>query len=100
MCELARQNGIKVILCSVLPALDFKWKPGLEPAKKVVALNSVLKAYADKNKLFYTDYFSAMVNEKLGLKDELGTDGVHPNEAGYAIMEPILEKNIFKALKK
>lgn len=100
MCELARQNGIKVILCSVLPALDFKWKPGLEPAKKVVALNSVLKAYADINKLFYTDYFSAMVNEKLGLKDELGTDGVHPNEAGYAIMEPILEKNIFKALKK
>jgi len=100
MCELARQNGIKVILCSVLPALDFKWKPGLEPAKKVVALNSVLKAYADKNKLFYTDYFSAMVNEKLGLKDELGTDGVHPNAAGYAIMEPILEKNIFKALKK
>lgn len=100
MCELAKQNGIKVILCSVLPALDFKWKPGLEPAKKVVALNSVLKAYADKNKFFYTDYFSAMVNEKLGLKDELGTDGVHPNEAGYAIMEPILEKNIFKALKK
>ena len=100
MCELAKQNGIKVILCSVLPALDFKWKPGLDPAKKVVALNSVLKAYADKNKFFYTDYFSAMVNEKLGLKDELGTDGVHPNEAGYAIMEPILEKNIFKALKK
>jgi len=100
MCELARQNGIKVILCSVLPALDFKWKPGLEPAKKVVELNSILKSYADKNKLFYADYFSAMVNEQLGLKDELGTDGVHPNEAGYAVMEPILEKIIAKSLKK
>lgn len=100
MCELAKQNGIKVIICSVLPALDFKWRPGLEPAIKVVELNKILKEYADKNKVFYCDYFSAMVNDKLGLKDELGTDGVHPNEAGYAIMEPILEKIIAKALKK
>jgi lysophospholipase L1-like esterase len=100
MCELARQNGIKVIICSVLPALDFPWKPGLEPAQKVIQLNSVLKSYAEKNKLYYVDYFSAMVNDQMGLKKELGTDGVHPNEAGYAIMEPILEKTIFKALKK
>lgn len=100
MCELAKQNGIKVIICSVLPAADFPWKHGLEPAPKVVALNKVLKKYAEKNKLFYVDYFSAMVNEKWGLKEELGTDGVHPNEAGYAIMEPILQRAISKVLKK
>lgn len=100
MCELAKQNGIKVIICSVLPAFDFPWKPGLEPAQKVIQLNNVLKAYAEQHKLLYVDYFSAMVNEQMGLKKELGTDGVHPNEAGYAIMEPILEKAIFKALKK
>lgn len=100
MCELAKQNGIKVIICSVLPAADFPWKHGLEPAPKVVALNKVLKEYAEKNKLFYVDYFSAMVNEKWGLKEELGTDGVHSNEAGYAIMEPILQRAISKVLKK
>lgn len=100
MYELAKQNGIKVIICSVLPAADFPWKRGLEPAQKVIELNKVLKEYAEKNKLLYVDYFSAMVNEKWGLKEELGTDGVHPNEAGYAIMEPILQKAISKALKK
>lgn len=100
MCELAKQNGIKVILCSVLPVADFPWKRGLEPAQKVIELNKVLKGYAEKNKLFYVDYFSAMVNEKFGLKEELGTDGVHPNEAGYAIMEPILQKVISKVFKK
>lgn len=100
MCELAKQNGIKAIICSVLPAFDFPWKPGLEPAQKVIQLNTVLKAYAEQNKLLYVDYFSAMVNEQMGLKKELGTDGVHPNKAGYAIMEPILEKAISKALKK
>jgi lysophospholipase L1-like esterase len=100
MCELARQNGIKVIICSVLPASDFPWRRGLEPAQKVIQLNKLLKEYAEKNKHLYVDYFSAMVNEKFGLKEDLGTDGVHPNEAGYAIMEAILEKAISKALKK
>jgi lysophospholipase L1-like esterase len=99
MCELAKENGIKVIICSVLPAIDFPWKPGLEPAQKVIDLNNILKSYALKNKLEYVDYFFAMVNEKMGLKDEFCTDGVHPNEAGYAIMEPILEKTISKLLK-
>jgi lysophospholipase L1-like esterase len=100
MCELAKQNGIKVIICSVLPAIDFPWKPGLDPAQKVIALNAILKSYAAKHKLEYVDYFSAMVNDKKGLKEELGTDGVHPNEAGYAIMEPILQKTISDLLKK
>jgi len=99
MCELAKQNGIKVIVCSILPALEFQWKKGMEPALKVVALNKIIKSYAEQNKLFYVDYYAAMVNEKMGLKDELCTDGVHPNEAGYAVMELILEKIIAKALK-
>lgn len=100
MCQLAKQNNIKVIICSVLPAIDFPWRPGLDPAQKVIDLNNILKSYALKNKLGYVDYFSAMANEKMGLKEELGTDGVHPNAAGYAIMEPILEKTISKILKK
>jgi lysophospholipase L1-like esterase len=100
MCELAKQNGIKAIICSVLPAIDFPWRRGLEPAQKVIALNDILKRYALQHKLLYVDYFSAMVNEKNGLKEELGTDGVHPNEAGYAIMEPLVEAVISKAFKK
>ncbi|WP_223710828.1 SGNH/GDSL hydrolase family protein [Flavobacterium potami] len=100
MCELAKQHGIKVIVCSILPASEFQWKKGMEPAPKVVALNKIIKSYAEQNKLLYVDYYSAMVNEEMGLKTELCTDGVHPNEAGYAVMEPILEKAILKMLKK
>lgn len=100
MCELAKQNGIKVIVCSVLPASEFLWRKGLEPAQKVIDLNSALKVYAEQNKHLYVDYYAAMVNDKKGLKDELGTDGVHPNELGYTIMEPILEKAIARVLKK
>nr|MBP6774873.1 acylhydrolase [Gemmatimonadaceae bacterium] len=31
MAELARANGIRVVLCSVLPVYDYPWKPGLIP---------------------------------------------------------------------
>ena len=97
MAEIAKANNIKVVLCSVLPANNFPWRPGLKPAKKVIKLNSILKSYAEKHNLVYVDYFSAMVNKSYGLKEDLGSDGVHPNAAGYAIMEPIIEKGIADA---
>lgn len=90
MCELAKANQIQVFLCSVLPAADFYWRPGLEPAPKVVALNAKLLQYAKENNLSWVDYYSAMNDGKGGLKKEFGDDGVHPNKAGYAMMEKIL----------
>jgi lysophospholipase L1-like esterase len=100
MCELAKANQIKVVLSSVLPAYDYPWKPGLEPAGKIVKLNEMIKQYAAENKIVYLDYFSAMVDERNGLKKEYSNDGVHPTDAGYKIMEPLVEEAIQKALKK
>ncbi|PKB15159.1 SGNH/GDSL hydrolase family protein [Flavobacterium sp. 5] len=100
MAELARANGISVIICSVLPASDFPWRPGMDPGPKVVTLNAILNKYAKEHNIPFVDYYSSMVNESLGLKKELGDDGVHPNEKGYMIMEPIVEKAISKILKK
>jgi lysophospholipase L1-like esterase len=99
MAHLAKANGIKVVLSSVIPAYDFPWRPGIEPAEKVVVLNKMLKAYSVKNKIVYLDYFSAMADERNGLRKELGNDGVHPNQEGYKIMAPLAEKAIAEALK-
>jgi lysophospholipase L1-like esterase len=98
MAELAKTNHIKVILCSVLPAFDFPWKAGLEPAEKIISLNEMIKKYADDNKIMYLDYYSAMVNEQKGLKAIYSGDGVHPNKAGYEVMNPLAEKAIAKIL--
>ena len=100
MAQLAKANKIKVVLSSVLPVFDYPWKPGLQPAEKIIALNTMIKNYADKNGLVYLDYFSATVDEQKGLKKELSGDGVHPNIAGYKIMEPLAEAAIKKALSK
>jgi lysophospholipase L1-like esterase len=95
MAEIAKANEIKVFICSTLPAIDFPWSPGMDPGPKVVKLNSILKNYCDSNNIPYVDYFSAMSDEKGGLKvPEYTTaeDLVHPNLAGYKVMEKIILK--------
>jgi lysophospholipase L1-like esterase len=98
MAELAVANHIKVVLCSVLPAFDFPWKPGLEPAPKIDQLNGWIKSYATDTGLEYVDYHSAMQDGRDGLPANLSKDGVHPTPAGYAVMAPLVEAGIAKAL--
>jgi len=98
MAELAKANGIRVVMASVLPAFNYPWKPGLEPAPKIVALNAWIKDYAQKNGAVYLDYHTAMRDERNGLKAELSGDGVHPNDAGYKIMAPLTQAAIDQAL--
>lgn len=100
MVELAQANGIRVILCSVLPAYDFPWRKGREPAPKVMALNEMLKAYAAQRHATYLDYHSAMADSRQGLPPALAADEVHPTLAGYRIMGPLLEQAVATALKK
>ena len=100
MAGLARVHHIRVALCSVLPAYDFPWRPGLQPADKVIRLNRLIREYAQKNNLVYVDYYSAMADKNKGLDKKYTDDGVHPTLAGYKIMEPIVEKAIALALKK
>jgi len=99
MAELAKANGIRVVLSSVLPVYDYPWKPGLEPAPKIIALNKWMKEYAREHGAVYLDYHSAMADSRGGMRSELANDGVHPNEAGYRIMAPLAEEAIQKALR-
>jgi lysophospholipase L1-like esterase len=94
MVELARYHKCKVILTSCLPAGGFSWRPAItDGMDKIRSLNARVKAYAEANKIPYVDYFNAMLNEDgTAMNPELANDnpGVHPNAAGYAIMESLL----------
>lgn len=98
MAEIARANGIRVVLSSVLPVYDYPWKRGLEPAPKIVALNAWMKAYAARTGAVYLDYHGAMADARGGLPADLARDGVHPTEAGYRVMAPLLEQAVAEAL--
>ena len=95
MAELAKANGIVVLFSSVMPVCDYI-RPQTErrPPAKIIALNEWLKSYCAKNKLIYVDYYSAMLDREGMLKKEITYDGLHPNEAGYAVIEPIIQNAI------
>jgi lysophospholipase L1-like esterase len=106
MADLARANSIKVVFASVLPVSDYDLRDGKpivrttqRPPEKIKALNEWMKTYAANNKLTYLDYYSAMVDDKGFLRDELSEDGLHPNTKGYEIMAPLAEAAIARALK-
>ena len=94
MAELAQQNGIKVILCSVLPAKDYPWRAGKNPLSNIPKLNALIEAYAIEHNIPYVDYYSAMEDGHGGLKVPEHTaaeDLVHPNTNGYEFMEALLK---------
>ena len=107
MSELARVNGIRVVLSSVLPVYDGgRAADGTplvmtdrRPPEKILALNEWIKNYASHHSDIYLDYFSTMVDDHGFLKKDLSEDGLHPNKVGYAAMAPLAEKAIAEALK-
>lgn len=103
MAELAKVHGIRIIFSSILPVNNYTPKSqeffASRPPERILALNSWLKDYCAKNDLVYLDYFSAMVDDKGLLKRDLADDGLHPNQAGFAIMAPMAAKAIEKAFK-
>ena len=99
MTEIAQANGIRVVLSSILPVFDYPWRPGLQPAPRVVAINTWMKAYAARIGATYVDYHTAMRDERDGLRREFGDDGVHPNEAGYRVMARLLQPALATALR-
>ena len=106
MAQLATANGIRVVFASVLPVSDYEIrdsKPIVQtvrrPPAQILALNQWLKEFAKANHHVYLDYFTAMVDDKGFLKDELSNDGLHPNAQGYVVMAPLAEAAIAASLK-
>ena len=90
MVDLARANGIRPILCSIHPTGDYPWRPGIEPAQKIIRLNAAIRAYAEQEGIPYVDYHTPMAAGDGSMIAAYTNDGVHPNEAGYEVMERIL----------
>ena len=107
MSDLAIANGIRVVFASLLPVSDYELRDGKQiiqtvkrPPEKILELNRWLQEFAKARHHVYLDYFSAMVDDKGFLKDELSNDGLHPNAQGYAVMAPLAEAAIAASLKR
>ena len=92
MVELALNNDIQVVLSSVLPCDSFVWNTSvLNVQDKILSLNRRILALAQEFSLPYINYYPSMVyGNRLALHPAYTDDGVHPNSAGYNVMEDLL----------
>jgi lysophospholipase L1-like esterase len=98
MAEIAKQNGIRVVLASITPAFSYPWKPGVRPVETIRELNKWLQDFCSTNGFVYLDYYSAMADANGAMLPGLSSDGVHPTAKGYAVMAPLAEHAIAQAL--
>jgi lysophospholipase L1-like esterase len=98
MVELAKANNIKVVLASVTPICDcYTKRSALRPFGKIIGVNNWLEEYAAASDSVYLNYYAAL-GEGRNLKKQFTSDGVLLNEAAYAVMAPLAEAAIEKAL--
>jgi lysophospholipase L1-like esterase len=94
MVDLAQAHGIRVVIGALLPADHFYWNPDLKPAGVIRAENGWLRQFARSRGLDFIDYYSLMATPSGGLRADFSNDGVHPNAAGYAVMEKALAREL------
>lgn len=100
MCQLARENGIKVILTSVTPCDHYPWRPKLHNvAGKIRSLNERLAKYARKHKITFVDYHAAMADGNGAMLPGLSKEGCHPTARGYDVMEELIDRAIRKTVR-
>jgi lysophospholipase L1-like esterase len=105
MAELARSHGIKVVLASITPTSAYHTRPGgtpqtrVRPMSRIRALNAWIRKYAEDHGAVFLDYFSAMIDETGFMKEGLTRDDLHPNAEGYAVMAPLAEASVKRALR-
>jgi len=106
MSELAHAHNIKVVMSSVTPVSEYHIanpravpQTTARPMERIKALNEWMKSYAAAHGDVYLDYFTAMIDDKGLMRTELTEDDLHPNAKGYAIMAPLAEAAIARALK-
>jgi lysophospholipase L1-like esterase len=106
MSELAHVHNIKVVMSSVTPVSEYhvtnpRFAPQTtaRPMERIKALNEWMKSYAAAHGDVYLDFFTAMIDDKGLMRAELTEDDLHPNAKGYAIMAPLAEAAIARALQ-
>ena len=91
MCEIAKANKVKPVICSVLPVKQYKWRPEVtDCAERIIRLNAMLEDYAKASRCIYVDFHSVMKDDENGLPQKWSYDGVHLNGDGYDVIEKII----------
>jgi lysophospholipase L1-like esterase len=127
MTQLAQSNGIKVVLASILPTDDTpvpaatsavgrggtaqqppaggrggaprRKNSDMRPPSDILRLNTWMRDYARSAGAAFVDFHAAVVDADGMFRDGLSNDGVHPTDAGYALMAPLVQSALRTVLQ-
>lgn len=99
MVDLARANGIQVVLGNITPSVGYLWQPSVKPAPRIAELNAWLRAFAAERHIVFADYHAALADQNGAFRAGLTKDGTHTNRLGYEAMRPLAERAIEEALR-
>jgi len=98
MTELAKANGIRVVIASILPICDCgRSQTSIRSPVRIADFNEWIRTYTAANGAIYLDYYGALAEGRT-FKAALTSDGFLPNDAGYQVMAPLAEQAIAAAL--
>jgi lysophospholipase L1-like esterase len=106
MCELAQANAIRIVLSSITPVSDYHRRPPAppmttrRPPERIARVNRWIQEYVTKHGYDYVDYRAAMVDQTGMLREDFSEDDLHPNAKGYAVMTPLAEAAVQRALAR
>ena len=100
MIDMARANGIEVVLAAMPPMTMLLPRPDFDVKPWVRSMNARLKQTATEYGITFVDYYTPLADEAGAFDTAYANDGVHPTRAGYAVMEPLARRAIDAALAK
>lgn len=93
MGEVAEAEHIKVFVATMTPVCDcFKPIAGLRTPEKIGELNKLLSQLCKQKHWQLVDLNHPLAGADGYMRAEFTVDGVHPNDAGYRQIAPVIEQ--------
>jgi lysophospholipase L1-like esterase len=93
MGELAQAHHVAVFVAKMTPVCDcYRPLTGLRTVERIRELNTLLETMCKEHHWTLIDLWTPLAGPDGLMQKSLTVDGVHPNDAGYALLAPVVEK--------
>ena len=87
------------MLGAITPSSHFAGRPAANPSERIIRVNRLLRDLVAELRVIWVDYHAPLKAAEGGMPQGLSNDGLHPNRDGYAVIRPLIDRAIARALR-